>query len=557
MTSLNTALKADYTEMVNHYLDRLPIENTEEFESYACALKVLLKKESLPIPETIKSNVQPILDLLEHPSLFVQDKLNFEEFRQIVRDRIASKINDIGLMTLNDKQKYIQARQQSKKETQINHAKMKQYERPAEGSERHVEIISPEALFWRNMLFYYRQDFLPRFRWLNEEQMAQLPPETQWFLITQEREMLSLLEAGAQLEDLSAMNKDFFSFIFNKAENLQSMVTLLKNGANTTFLKDFELMHSLFIMQHQEKVIDLLKQGNSFKEITSVSFNTLRHCFNNWERLMQCFQRGVTFRDFQALDDVKLFAFFRFPEEIIHLMDQGKSFQEIFKGELKVLLEPIFLNMLEKIKKIVGDIDLEKVKEVLPYLFVYHKGTDLLLNENVSLETLVLLDPEQLQTILSRAENVIEWLHAGISLQKLLDSKENLLSLLFFKEKVVKLMQRGITFDELAFLNPTRLSHFLFSFSTINDLLNRLPFKVLIEMDEMKFNTLLWFLGKAFEELIDQGHISAERLLSLSNEHWNIILFNYSSVITFVQAKGSFEYLANLEVEKLKELFKP
>lgn len=153
--ALTNKLIADYTELFNQNLDGISIENVEHFDQVSKDLKeiissFLINEEKKVYENTnknlqISAKVEDIKELLEEPENYVANQEDYIEFQKILLNRVASKVNEIVNMSINDKENYIHSQQQKKKDA-IEHQKhMKQYTAPSPGEERHT-LTEEESL---------------------------------------------------------------------------------------------------------------------------------------------------------------------------------------------------------------------------------------------------------------------------------------------------------------------------------------------------------------------------------------------------------------------------
>jgi hypothetical protein len=152
---MSSKLKADYVEMINTHLDRIPIRNIRDFQTVVIALKTLHVNQRLP-DSTICSFKcvmkvfflnnefdQKLLLLDEFHKLEVTQSLTgieglltesesfcacryMSEYKTIVLARIINKIKEIENMTLQDKAEYIKQCIHEKEVCRKNHKRMKE-----------------------------------------------------------------------------------------------------------------------------------------------------------------------------------------------------------------------------------------------------------------------------------------------------------------------------------------------------------------------------------------------------------------------------------------------
>lgn len=104
---LTSALVSEYTIKANEYLDHIIIENEKEKEQTILALKIILEKQSRKLIEShIRNKIKPLVEYLDNPELWVENKIDYSEFQKIIMTRIAAKIDYyINTKKLNRKRK--------------------------------------------------------------------------------------------------------------------------------------------------------------------------------------------------------------------------------------------------------------------------------------------------------------------------------------------------------------------------------------------------------------------------------------------------------------------
>ena len=112
---------ADYTELVNDYLDRIYLDSIEDFNHVQEALAQLKAGASDKIPPSLKERLTNITNLLESPEEFVEYRQDDEEFLSIVHNRIAAKVHDISVLSLDEKQKILEEQKRKTEEIKKNH----------------------------------------------------------------------------------------------------------------------------------------------------------------------------------------------------------------------------------------------------------------------------------------------------------------------------------------------------------------------------------------------------------------------------------------------------
>ena len=122
-------LIAYYVELTNHYLDRIPIENTNDFETLTGALKSILESQQPhTLPASLEGRISYIKALVDHPEMHVQNEQNYKEFKDIVLKRVAAKIKEFSQLTPQEKEQYIANQDNIRNQTPQNHREMAPYQ---------------------------------------------------------------------------------------------------------------------------------------------------------------------------------------------------------------------------------------------------------------------------------------------------------------------------------------------------------------------------------------------------------------------------------------------
>ena len=103
---MSTRSTANYAELANEYLDRIPILSIEDARTAANALRRLMARSGPPSspvrPLTgrieVIDSVNSIGELLENPDMYAPNERQ-ETFKAIVRERIASKVRELQRLT--------------------------------------------------------------------------------------------------------------------------------------------------------------------------------------------------------------------------------------------------------------------------------------------------------------------------------------------------------------------------------------------------------------------------------------------------------------------------
>jgi len=105
----SSKLNADYTELANTYLDHIPVYTETDFKTIEVCLKYFLEKNEVGTgSDELRERVIDIKALLDHPEIYVELEINYNLFKDIIIDRIKSKIKEFETMSPQEKKDYIE-----------------------------------------------------------------------------------------------------------------------------------------------------------------------------------------------------------------------------------------------------------------------------------------------------------------------------------------------------------------------------------------------------------------------------------------------------------------
>ena len=121
----SSKLNADYTELANTYLDHIPVYTETDFKTTEVCLKYLLEKNEVGTgSDELRERVIDIKALLDHPEIYVELEINYNLFKDIIIDRIKSKIKEFETMSPQEKKDYIENQQKQREEVQRTQAQL-------------------------------------------------------------------------------------------------------------------------------------------------------------------------------------------------------------------------------------------------------------------------------------------------------------------------------------------------------------------------------------------------------------------------------------------------
>lgn len=125
-------LTAEYVELINNELDKIPINNIEDFSFIVTALNSIPRPDNNTLrsptglfytyntPHPLNEAIAGVIEILNNPDSYVQDKNNYDEFQILIYSRITQKISEFQNMSLIEKQEYIQNQQSMRLEAETS-----------------------------------------------------------------------------------------------------------------------------------------------------------------------------------------------------------------------------------------------------------------------------------------------------------------------------------------------------------------------------------------------------------------------------------------------------
>ena len=136
---LSSKLKADYIELINQQLDSVQLDSMEDFELAQQALQNIIQPTTgYEIPEKYREKMFLIKDYLQSPEDYVEHVQNYDEYKQIIRDRITAKINEFQLLSAEQRNIYIQEQNTRRAYITQGQAIMASRRPPQPNSDAHV-----------------------------------------------------------------------------------------------------------------------------------------------------------------------------------------------------------------------------------------------------------------------------------------------------------------------------------------------------------------------------------------------------------------------------------
>lgn len=106
-------LQADYVELINEYLDHIPIQSLDDFHVVEEALQSVVEPTGRhTVHPALVSRIRPITEIIDHPEQYVQQEDQYQVFRHLVILRVAAKIHELQQLSVSDKKRYISDQKQ-------------------------------------------------------------------------------------------------------------------------------------------------------------------------------------------------------------------------------------------------------------------------------------------------------------------------------------------------------------------------------------------------------------------------------------------------------------
>lgn len=207
---LSSKLKADYIELINQQLDRVQIDSVEDFELAQQALQNIIQPTTgYDIPEKYREKMFLIKDYLQSPEYYVEHEQNYNEYKQIIIDRITVKIDELQSLSATQKQSYIQNQQDHRARTTTNQQIMSQHRPPQPGSDAHVQTEAQWLAELQRQLSNHLTPQPSRLTPQEREQFNYRPSVTDYFNFGSEQRTTERL-TPQELERLTTLRREPF-----------------------------------------------------------------------------------------------------------------------------------------------------------------------------------------------------------------------------------------------------------------------------------------------------------------------------------------------------------
>lgn len=136
---LTSKLRADYIELINQQLDTIKIDSLDDFLLIQRALENIIQpSEDYVSPEKFRDKIFFIKDILQSPEDYVEHESNYNEYKQLIRERVSAKITELQSLSEVEKQVYIQNQQEQRAQSIRTQQVIAEHRPPEPGSAAHV-----------------------------------------------------------------------------------------------------------------------------------------------------------------------------------------------------------------------------------------------------------------------------------------------------------------------------------------------------------------------------------------------------------------------------------
>lgn len=121
---------ARYIEMIDDKINKIPINDEEDFEKIRCALEILLKEDRVEAssPE-LKERITSIKEMMDEPEGYI-DETHYDDFRAIFKFCLGKCVNHYATMHFEKKKEIVEERKKLVVQTRANQAILQKAEPP-------------------------------------------------------------------------------------------------------------------------------------------------------------------------------------------------------------------------------------------------------------------------------------------------------------------------------------------------------------------------------------------------------------------------------------------
>src|SRR3989338_517697 len=300
----SSKLNADYTELANTYLDHIPVYTETDFKTTEVCLKYLLEKNEVGTgSDELRERVIDIKALLDHPEIYVELEINYNLFKDIIIDRIKSKIKEFETMSPQEKKDYIENQQKQREEVQRTQAQLATAQPPT-GEAR---TLTEAAYLAELQQQFQREGISPA-------------------LLDLGIAVRILMIGGVTLNQILALDPDL------RTQILQSYadVNILMSGG-VTFDQILALDPDLRtqILQSPNDVRILMNRGVTFNQILALDPDLRIQILQSYADVNILMSRNVTFDQILALDPDLRTQILQSSTAVALRLDKGETWNDI------------------------------------------------------------------------------------------------------------------------------------------------------------------------------------------------------------------------------------
>ncbi|STY28205.1 Uncharacterised protein [Legionella wadsworthii] len=122
---ISSKLKADFVELINGELDRIPVESFEDFNLIAqelqniicfsvasCFKSIFFAQPKSTLPKNTLEQIDYVRFCYNNPKDYVASSEHYSEYQKILKERIQAKIIEFQKFTEKEKQSYMSFQQE-------------------------------------------------------------------------------------------------------------------------------------------------------------------------------------------------------------------------------------------------------------------------------------------------------------------------------------------------------------------------------------------------------------------------------------------------------------
>lgn len=569
-------IKADYIEMVNDLLDKIPLSTVEDYAATIQQLNSLLVLSHIDTHQ-IAEPIKAIAEVLADPDMYVPvDQI--PSFVRLIKKRIIAKIKAFEAMSLPEKIKYIDAQKTLKSESQASS------ERAHELGEAHraTRLIShttgvaeteEEWLLRMQQEFQqtgniplldnvaYSQDIIAIERASEGQFIARLmgmDPALGVKLIENSENILDLLNnTFLTLDELLDMDNDRRNMLL---DNTDQCFQLIRVGIPLERLLEIEYETSSHLIDKIDEVTALLEAGLSFDELMS-SRNICFSFMENSENVIRLFRSGITFQQLNQMTLEQRKQFLNASKEIESFIKAGITPVDLCGISFELQTE-MFEHPHSVLRLLKAHIPILKLSSEMSFIWIENEYELLKLLSFIPLIELIAMKPSLLERFIDDHDKVIRLLKVGFTINELskVSSKEWINDYI----AVNSLLDAGLSEKHLTHLSSTLRHKCIEDAFSVKELLRKgytdlflLPEPVCIqaishreeiiklkksldmtlkELSEMDPFLASDFIEEAFNyaQLAEDYDLSKEQLIKLNATQRNILLSTESDPIEFL-----------------------